>query len=142
MTHRAKYIARIALFAFLLNAILPFFAVYNVSKHDISNHQAWAKEISPLFGEKVLICTGDGFKWVKWEDLQGGKEKHPSPSHYQCALCYAAAHGLKDIITPDTVTLASMRAGALSPAIHVHLSVASYPHSPHHSRAPPTPFFS
>lgn len=88
MKDNTRHIAYVVLLAFLLNVMVPFFAVYNIE------HSAPAKEMTTLFGEKVLICTGDGFKWVKWADLQSGKEKH-NPSHYKCPLCYIAAHAFK-----------------------------------------------
>ncbi len=133
MKKNIRHIARITLLAFLLNVLLPFFAVY-----DVSNHQAFAKEKSSLFGEKVLICTGDGFKWVKWEDLQRDKEKHNPPSHYQCALCYVAAHGLKDVVTPDAITLASVATHNSRYVIYDYRPLAFYLHSSPPSRAPPS----
>lgn len=133
MKRNIRHIARITLLAFLLNAVLPFFAVY-----DVPTHQAFAKEMSSLFGEKVLICTGEGFKWVKWEDLQSGKEKHNPDSHYKCPLCYLAAHGLKDIITPDTMTLASVENGESGIAGYDYRPAAFYLRSSLHNRAPPS----
>jgi hypothetical protein len=79
-----KYFSFIALFAFLLNVMLPFFAVYNPA----------SASDAPAIDGKILICSGDGFKWVKLSDLQSGKEV-PAHTHYKCALCYVAAHGVK-----------------------------------------------
>ena len=132
MKKNCKHIARIALFAFLLNALLPFFAVY-----DVPAHQSAAKEISSLFGDKVLICSGDGFKWVKWEDLQSGKEQHTPPSHYKCPLCYVAAHGMKDMVTPDAVALVSIEAADSVHAIYDYWPSAFYLQSAFSSRGPP-----
>lgn len=136
MKLRRKHIARIACLAFLLNALLPFFAVYDIP------HQSAAKEMSSLFGEKVLICTGDGFKLVTWADLESGKEKHNPSSHYKCPLCYVAAHGMKDMVTPDAVTLASIEISASGHAIYDYRLSALTLQSSFSSRAPPASFFS
>lgn len=130
-------IARITLLAFLLNAVLPFLAVYNVPAH-----QLYAKNISSLFGEKVLICSGDGFKWVTWKDLQEGKGGHEQPSHYKCPLCYLAAHGLKDIIAPGAVAPAGGGYADSGPAAYASVPAALSLHFSVHSRAPPFSFFS
>lgn len=82
-----KAITIIAAIAFLLHALVPFYASYQIPTE---NH---AKQMSSLFGDKVMLCTAEGFKLVSWEDLLGGKE-HPKPhKQYQCPLCYFAAHG-------------------------------------------------
>jgi hypothetical protein len=86
---RHKAIASIVAVAFLLHALMPFFAVYQLPD---TRHTS-AKEMASLFGDKVLVCTEDGFKLVRWEDVLSGKE-HPKPhTQYQCPLCYVAAHG-------------------------------------------------
>lgn len=131
----SRHIARITLLAFLCNVFLPFFAVY-----DIASHQAFAKEMSSLFGEKLLICTGDGFKWVKWDDLPQGKEKH-APS-YQCALCYLAAHSLKDVTLPTGTTLSHANGKESRTLFYDYRPAAFYLQSSLHSRAPPTSFSS
>ena len=135
MKMNGQHIARIALIAFLLNVMMPFFAVYNVE------HPSPAKEISSLFGEKVLICTGDGFKWVKWADLESGKEKHAPSSHYKCPLCYLAAHGLKDFTAPGTIGLA-YNGSATDPGYitYDHWLIVFRLQSPFASRAPPAIF--
>jgi hypothetical protein len=130
MKNSIKHIAYVTLIAFLFNAILPFFAVY-------SQDYSPAKHMSSLFGENVLICTGDGFKWVKWQDIQNNKKEHQSPSGYQCAVCYVAAHGIKDMVTPDVITLASVDIGSSSDVIHDYRPVAFYLQSSLNSRAPP-----
>lgn len=133
MKQYIKNISRITLLAFLLNAVMPFFAVY-----DVASHQAFAKEISSLFGEKVLLCTADGFKWVKWEDLQSGKEKHNPASHHKCPLCYLAAHGVKNLITPSAIALASVESSASRYMVYDHRPADFCLQSPLHSRAPPS----
>ena len=85
-----RFYTLLTLLAFSINTILPFFAVYNVAANEASH-------VSSLFGEKILICSGEGFRWVKLADLQSGKEKPKPHSGDQCPLCYAANHGLKAI---------------------------------------------
>ena len=87
-------ITHIALLAFAMNVMLPFFAIYNLpaaSAHESSVSNA--EDLASLFGDKVLICTPDGFKWVSWKDLNNGKE-HPH-SEFKCPLCYVGAQGMK-----------------------------------------------
>lgn len=82
-----RIIAIFATAAFLLHALLPFFAVYQVPTSQD------AKNMASLFGDKVLLCTAEGFKLVSWKDLLNGKQEHKPHKQYQCALCYVAAHG-------------------------------------------------
>jgi hypothetical protein len=88
---RIRYFAILTLIGFLINTMLPFFAVYNLPQITASSN-----EQSPsLFGDKILICTGSDFKWVSWADLQNGKESPKPHPEYKCPSCYIAAHGLK-----------------------------------------------
>lgn len=82
------------LMAFVMNVFLPFFAIYNTP----SEQAIGQKELSSLFGEKILICTTDGFKWVTWEELRNQKHRPTPGDHYKCPLCYLAAHGVKDVL--------------------------------------------
>lgn len=88
--------------AFISNVFIPFFAVYNPSPAQAAEKS----EQSSLFGEKILICTDYGFKWVTWQELQQEGEEHPEPGekHYECPLCYVSAHGLKDFLSVSKVT--------------------------------------
>jgi hypothetical protein len=80
-------IASLAAAALSLHALLPFFAVYHWPDRPAATRMA------ALFGETVLLCTSDGFRLVRWEDLQSGKEKPAPHQQYQCPLCYIAAQG-------------------------------------------------
>ncbi len=130
-----KHVVHITLIAFLLNVMLPFFAVYNVE------HPSLAKEMASLFGEKILICTGDGFKWVKLADLESGKEKH-NPSHYKCPLCYIAAHAFKYLFMLASLFLVFPRRKSESRRriVFDYRPPAFYLQSLLGSRAPPASF--
>lgn len=80
-----RHIYLLTLLAFLLNAFVPFFASYS----DVTS-----KTTSSIFGDKILICTGSGFKLIKLSELDGQQDKNHQ-STYKCPLCYIAAHGIK-----------------------------------------------
>jgi hypothetical protein len=82
-----KIITVFAALAFLLHTLLPFFAIYQFPAN------IEAKTNTSLFGDKVLLCTAEGFKLVSWDELLKGKQEHKPHKQYKCALCYAAAHG-------------------------------------------------
>lgn len=77
----------VAAVALLLHALLPFYASYQLPTGGDT------KQMSSLFGDRVLLCTAEGFKLVSWEDLLSGKENPKPHKQYQCPLCYVAAHG-------------------------------------------------
>lgn len=83
--HQQPLIA-ITLIAFMVNALLPFFALYSVPVQarafsapptsSISQPRG-DEQVSPsaanpagLFTDKVLICTAQGFKWVSLSELR------------------------------------------------------------------------
>ena len=94
---RIRYISAITLFTFFINVMLPFYAVYDIPKA-LASEQLDANQNASLFGEKILICTAEGFKLVSLADLQSGKEQPKKHPQYKCALCYAAAHGTNHIV--------------------------------------------
>lgn len=96
---RFRHITILTIIALLISVIVPFFAVYNLQGGGDNAEQE--SELSALFGDKILICTADGFKWVSIADLETNQEQ-PEPHHdYKCGICYLAANGLQDIITSD-----------------------------------------
>ncbi len=96
--NRIRYISAITLFTFFINVMLPFYAIYDIPQALASAEvDAGANQDASFFGEKILICTADGFKLVSLADLQSGKEKPQKHPQYQCALCYVAVHGTKHI---------------------------------------------
>jgi hypothetical protein len=138
MARYRKHIALLALLAFLVNATLPFLATYNVPDHSAAS----LKAISTAFGDRIFICTGNGFKWVSLAELQ--KQKSPShhpDSHFQCGLCYLAAHGLAHLALLGGIALAyaAYRRIHLRVAYAVRTNISSY-HSFQYSRAPPAFF--
>lgn len=127
-----RHIARVTLLAFLLNVFLPFFAVYTPQAN------AYAKQPFSVFGEKVLICTRDGFVWVNWKDLQKGNTKHKPHPNYKCPLCYLAAHGLKDITASDAMVLPYGKVAYNTGfSVYRYHPVSHYLQSSLHTRAPP-----
>lgn len=83
-----KYISTLTLVAFLFSAFLPFFANYDLSSHP-------EQKLSALFGDKILICTADGFKWVSTADIEKGNipKQHKD---IKCPVCFIAAHKVEN----------------------------------------------
>lgn len=88
---RTRIFLAVSLLAFLLNALLPFYATYG----GLSSANLTANS-SPLFGEKILLCTATGYKWVSlaefadWgqslaADSDSGGQHNGS---FECPLCY------------------------------------------------------
>lgn len=95
---RRKIVTSITLMAFVMSVFLPFFAVYSIP----SASAALENNQSSLFGDKILICTKNGFKWVSWEDLED-EEHTPEPTkHFKCAVCYVSAHEAKDLLLSES----------------------------------------
>lgn len=133
---KIRILSFLTILAFVINAFVPFFAVYNIAA-------AQAAEQSDIqsFDEKILICTADGFKWVTWEELQQEETDHQTPDqkHYECPLCYVSAHGLKDFL-PATAVIVTQKlskehtesAGYAETVTKPRFAVAGY-----RTRAPP-----
>ncbi len=77
--------------------MLPFYAIYDIPQA-LASEQLDANQNASLFGEKILICTAEGFKLVSLADLQSGKEQPQKHPQYKCALCYVAAHGTNHML--------------------------------------------
>lgn len=103
MKRYRRQFATLAFFAILLNAVVPFFAVYTTP------HSASVEKTPSTIGNKVLLCTLEGFRWVKLADLKTGKSPVPN-SHYKCPLCYLSVYGiahetpLLEIVQPTAFT--------------------------------------
>jgi len=90
-----KLCGLIATVAFLAQIFLPFFAYYG----DMSapNIQAKADRTPAVFGDKILICGADGFRWVSAKDLLDGGDEDAEPhERYACPMCYITAAGLQN----------------------------------------------
>jgi len=72
------------LLAFVFNLLLPFFASYSLS----SAQAASVNDLSALIGDKVLLCTSTGYKWVSLSELQNEEPAPETGKHYKCPLCY------------------------------------------------------
>ncbi len=98
---RNRYILFLTLVVFVISTMTPFFAVYSPTPSEAT------KTISELFGGKILICTGNGFKWVKIAELEQEKQHIPS-DHYKCPLCYIASHVPSTVLSGQGVLLTSV----------------------------------
>ena len=90
------------LYAFIFSVLTPFFATYNTASAATMD----AKEMSSFFGDKVLICSSDGFKFVTWKELAEGKH-HDENQQFKCPLCYVAVHGVKATPHANAIALAT-----------------------------------
>ncbi|TNE31394.1 MAG: hypothetical protein EP349_04075 [Alphaproteobacteria bacterium] len=130
----------VAAAAILLNALLPFYATYDSEALAAKlAAKSETQELSALLGEKVLICTGDGFKWVKRADLQNGEEQPAQHPRLKCPLCYLAVFGVKQILPPVIASLDHVPASVndiLQPP-GSDLQYASLTYRSYDSRAPP-----
>jgi hypothetical protein len=120
----------ITLAAITFGAIAPFFAVHNPSIPTANNR------LSATLGEQILICSGDGFKWVKLSDLRSGKEKPAPHSGDKCPLCNIARHS---VTVPAPLVLSSATYYPPEPTYirYDPVPVFAYQPSPLNSRAPP-----
>tara|TARA_R110002124_G_scaffold118684_6_gene276197 strand:+ start:155 stop:595 length:441 start_codon:yes stop_codon:yes gene_type:complete len=92
--------------ALLLNALLPFYAAYDTETLAVKlAAKAESQTLSALLGDKILICTGDGFQWVSRDDLQNGQEQPAQHPRLKCPLCYLAVFGVKQILPSVTAAL-------------------------------------
>ena len=118
--------------AFLLQLMVPFYAVYGVS----ASHAQMALENPAQFGEKVLICTSNGFEYVSWEALANdeglGRSQH---TNMKCPTCYVHAKAMdaaKPVVMPLYVAPAAQKV-----AIARDAYVAYHVVQQQHARAPP-----
>jgi len=79
-----RSIVYIMLLAFVFNLLLPFFASYNLN----SAQAASVDDLSALIGDKVLICTSTGYKWVTLSEWQDEEPASEGGKHYKCPLCF------------------------------------------------------
>ncbi len=83
--------------------VLPFAANYAPQAHaGVSQAE---KFTTSLFGDKILICTGDGFALVSRADLASGKSPVKQHKGFACAICYLNASGLGKLLLLAAVYL-------------------------------------
>ncbi len=131
---KLSYLIKAVLAVFVFQIILPFFATYDVPV----KNPASEKEISSIFGDKILLCTADGFKFVSWQDLQNGTAPKPH-SDIKCPLCYVTVNGLKATAPAGQITEVYVPNITSSDAHsnYDYLPASEYFHSKLKSRAPP-----
>lgn len=129
-----KFIGQLTLIAFLFGAVVPFFAVY---ESQLQN--AESAELAALYGEKIFICTENGFEWVDVADVASGKHNPKRKSHVECALCVVNGGGGKIAQLPPVV-LAIAPYSAQELRLHFALApahVTEHETTPSIPRAPP-----
>ncbi|MEZ5758653.1 MAG: hypothetical protein R3D86_10570 [Emcibacteraceae bacterium] len=99
MAIKRKPLFIMTLIAIMINSFLPFYAIASLS----TIQTAQQNEVPSFLDEKILICTGDSFKWVTWEELQDIDTSENTASHFKCPLCYVLAHGQSALLEPDYV---------------------------------------
>lgn len=57
-----RHIGVLLLIAFLVNVTLPYAVSYVAPQ--ATSEQVADQELASLLGDKILICTSEGFKWV------------------------------------------------------------------------------
>lgn len=134
---KSKYIPYLVATAFLMNVMLPFFAVYNISQA-VDQFESSALN-TPLSDDKVLLCTGNGFKWVSLKDLlEGGEEPIKHHTQYDCALCYVSAFNLNDFIPNNDFTFTFNQSFRYSPYFFLNdINIQEYSLHSIQARAPP-----
>ncbi|MCP5381681.1 MAG: hypothetical protein H6912_04870 [Kordiimonadaceae bacterium] len=135
MVLRRKYLFIMTLIAILINSFLPFYAIASLS----TIQAAQQNEVPSFLDEKILICTGDSFKWVTWEELQNIDTSKSSTGHFKCPLCYVLAHGQSAILEPNYAPLFNVPVKSLvRPKItSTVIFIDKLLFSGHFSRAPP-----
>ncbi len=110
-----KNLSLMLLFAFLVNAILPSISLATTSPNPAQNDPSIAA-LQSVVGERFLICTPSGYKWVSWSDIAGDETTPSSKPRPQCALCTlptfgttAALIGLDAIILPTAFIHAAIK---------------------------------
>ena len=84
---KRKILAWALIVVMMTSVLLPFFAFYQKVENSTLPS---ASSITAFLGEKILICTGDGFAFVKLSDLAAGKIPVKQHKEFFCPLCYLA----------------------------------------------------
>lgn len=80
------------LLTFLANAVMPALAL-GASYDGQATDSPELLQLEKLVGERFLICTPEGIKWVTWAELQDTNVESNPGSHPRCALCILPTFG-------------------------------------------------
>ena len=132
--YKNKWVGVALAAAIAFSTLLPFFATYNAP--------ATPSNLASVFGEKVLICTGEGFTWVKLTDWLAGKTPIKQHKGYFCPLCYLAHSpmGKALLLTAAAVYLTRRNASGLSLVSLGDSILKSLVRATSYPRAPPLSF--
>lgn len=84
--------------AFFTNAILPVFVLAHSEISFLKNNK---DELPSIFGNKILICTVEGLKWISWEDLSNDSEIPDKNKNFKCELCYLSSNSFKEFLVSN-----------------------------------------
>jgi len=134
-----KNLSLMMLLAFLVNAILPSISLASAASNPAENDPTLAA-LQSVVGDRFLICTPSGNKWVSWDELSGDNTDPSSTPRPQCALCTlptfgttAALIGFDALILPTALVLETVQRQA---ATEEHL-IDVFRYRGAFSRAPP-----
>lgn len=134
-----KNLSLMMLLAFLVNAILPSISLASIASNSAQNDPSIAA-LQSVVGDRFLICTPSGNKWVSWDELSEGNTDPSSTPRPQCSLCTlptfgttAALIGFDGIILPTVLTLETVQ---VQPVTEEHL-IDVFRFRGAFSRAPP-----
>lgn len=134
-----KNLSLMMLLAFLVNAILPSISLATTASNPAQNDPSIAT-LQSVVGDRFLICTPSGNKWVSWDELSGENTDPSSTPRPQCSLCTlptfgttAALIGFEGISLPNVLTRKTVQ---IQPATEIHL-IDVFRFRGAFSRAPP-----
>jgi len=132
--HQAS-ISAIIILALFFNAISPLFISF-------ANASTLATKDSP-FGDKILICTAEGFKYVNIEDFANGDYPQENDSRPHCPLCIINTVKTDKFI-PTITTIKALKVTTTKIHYHILGQVTSYRAAVNNinPRAPPNSFSS
>ncbi len=126
---RHIWIYHSVIIALILGSLLPFLAAFP---------SAISASSPTSFGDKILICTIDGYQWISKSDWDEGNIPAPS-NHVKCPVCVLSAFGATTYHTPEPlIAPLTFTTQTLTPPPHraKFLSRAAFLLSPP-SHAPP-----
>ena len=92
---RQYWIYHSVIITLILGSLLPFLAAF----------PSTISTLSPTsFGDKILICTVDGYQWIDKDDWDKGKIPAPS-NHIKCPVCVLTAFGSTLLPAPSLPTI-------------------------------------